>query len=57
MCVEIPVDIGVSHVEGVALRVVALPHVASVRPEVRQQDGGEGGEIFLVVDNPELAVV
>ena len=57
MGVEVPVDVVLISVEIITLSMVALPHVASVGPEVREEDGGQGGEIILVVDDPEMTVV
>ena len=56
MGVEVPVDVVLISVEIVTLSMVALPHVASVGPEVREEDGRQGGEIILVVDDPEMTV-
>ena len=57
MGVEVPVDVVLISLVIITLSVVALSHVASVGPQIRQQDGGERGEKFLVVDDPEMTVV
>ena len=55
--VEVPVDVVLIAAVIIALSVVALSHVSSVGAEVREEDGGQGGEIFLVVDDPEMTVI